>query len=185
MIVLPDPDITPREFTAKMRSGWELAEECFDVPAPEPPRDEAAENIQDWAENVLERWVQRKSRVVSAARRELDAAAEEAHRQRIMAGAIVGLMYEDVAKVLRAVPVPTEFINEPEIADAYRDILEFEASPFLEHARRAYRACAANADGGPEGMRHWRSFCAGRLARLPPPRGESTGVAGSSGGSRP
>lgn len=166
MECLPDPDITDEAMTRRMRFGWTLAAEAFLVPPPEPPHDRTAENLGVWSDEVLGPWLERRSHTIAAARQELDVAAEENHRQRIIGGAIVGLMYEDVARILRSIPAPTELESEPEIREIYRDILRSHARPFLEHARRAYSACAQNAIR-PAGMRHWSRFCAGRQDRLP------------------
>lgn len=172
MECLPDPDVQEGALTSHMRFGWSLAEESFLVPPPEPPRDRTAQNLSVWSEEVLQPWIARKTHTVEAARRELDQAAEESHRQRIMGGAIVGLMYEDIARVLRSIPPPEELATEPEIREIYRDILRGQARPFLEHARRAYSACAQNAVH-PASMRHWSRFCSARQERLPAP--ESAG----------
>lgn len=177
MECLPDPDVRDTALTQRMRFGWTLAEESFLVPPPAPPDDRAALNLETWSEEVLAPWLERKTHTIEAARRELDHAAEEEHRQRIMGGAIVGLMYEDVARLLRSIPAPEELESEPEIADMYRDILRSQARPFLEHARRAYSACAQNAIR-PESMRHWSRFCAGREDRLP----RAEGVPGPASG---
>jgi hypothetical protein len=166
METLPDPDVRDEAFSPRMRFGWRLAAESFLVPPPEPPRDRMAQDLELWSTEVLAPWLERKMATVEAARRELDRAAEEDHRQRIMSGAIVGLMYEDVGLALRAIPPPAELDDEPEIRGVYRSILQSQARPFLEHARRAYRACAGNAVQ-PAGMRHWRRYCAGRGELLP------------------
>jgi hypothetical protein len=166
MECLPDPDVADVAFTRRMRVGWDLAAESFLVPPPEPPRDETARNLELWSDEVLAPWLERKTQTVEAARRELDRAAEENHRQRIIGGAIVGLMYEDVARALRAIPPPEELEDEPEIRDIYRDILRSQARPFLEEARHAYSACAQNAVQ-PAGMRHWSRFCSERGENLP------------------
>jgi hypothetical protein len=166
MECLPDPDIAETALTARMRFGWTLAEESFLVPPPAPPDERNAQNLEEWSSEVLAPWLERKTHTVEAARRELDQAAEENHRQRIMGGAIVGLMYEDVARVLRSIPPPEELADEPEIADIYQEILRSQARPFLEHSRRAYHACARNAIE-PTSMRHWSRFCDGRHDRLP------------------
>lgn len=166
MECLPDADVEDGAFTRRMRIAWTLAEESFLVPPPEPPNEQTAQNLTVWSDEVLSTWLERKSHTVDVARRELDEAAEENHRQRIIGGAIVGLMYEDVARILRNIPPPSELESEPEIQQIYGEILDGQARPFLEHARRAYHACAANARE-PRSMRHWSRFCAGRERRLP------------------
>ena len=75
-------------------------------------------------------------------------------------------MYEDIARVLRDVPAPEDLDDEPEILEIYGQVLESQARPFLETARRAYHACALNASE-PESMRHWSRFCRGREDNLP------------------
>lgn len=166
MECLPDPDVEQDALSRRMRFGWTLAEESFLVPPPDAPDVRSATNLERWSEEVLGPWLERKTHTIEAARHELDEAAEESHRQRIMGGAIVGLMYEDVARVLRSIPPPSELDDEPEIREIYRDVLRGQARPFLEHARRAYRACAQNAIR-PDSMRHWSRFCSGRQDRLP------------------
>lgn len=163
---MPDPDVADSELTAHMRRGLELAEDVFSLQTPPPPRSRAALALTDWAEGPLRAWLARKTAAIEASRHELDLAAEESHRQRIMGGALVGLMYEDVARVLRAVPAPDDLEDEPEILEIYGQVLESQARPFLETARRAYHACALNASE-PDSMRHWSRFCRGREDGLP------------------
>jgi hypothetical protein len=163
---LPDPDVVDAELSPRMRTALELADESFAVQAPPPPTSRSALDLTDWAEGPLRDWLGRKTQAIEEARHELDAAAEESHRQRIMGGAVVGLMYEDVARVLRAVPAPEDLEDEPEILEIYQQVLESQARPFLETARRAYHACALNASE-PESMRHWSRFCRGREDALP------------------
>lgn len=175
---LPDPDVVDDELTARMRAGLELAEESFAVQAPPPPSSRAALDLTDWSQGPLREWLERKTRTIEEARRELDLAAEESHRQRIMGGAVVGLMYEDVARVLLRVPAPEDLDDEPEILEIYQQVLRSQARPFLETARRAYHACALNASE-PESMRHWSRFCRGREDELPAgdgPREDGTTV---------
>jgi len=166
MDCLPDPDVQHASMTRRMRFGWTLAQESFLIPAPVPPDDQSAQSLEQWSDEVLAPWLQRKTHTIEAARRELDRAAEENHRQRIMGGAIVGVMYEDVALVLRAIPPPRELADEPEILEVYQNVLASQARPFLEHARRAYAACAQNGIR-PSSMRHWSRFCSGREGHLP------------------
>lgn len=166
MEALPDADVPEQALSERMRFGLQLAAESFAVAAPAPPPSRRALDLEDWSDGPLRAWIERKTRAIEAARRELDAAAEESHRQRIVGGAVVGLMYEDVARVLSSVPVPEDLDDEPDILAAYRDVIRMQVRPFLETARRAYHACAANATE-PPGMRHWSRFCRGRLDGLP------------------
>jgi hypothetical protein len=160
-------------FTERMKFGLILAEQSFLIPPPQIPATRDTLTLQDWGDTDLAGWLETTTQAVVAARRELDAAAEEEHRQRILAGAVVGLMYEHVARVLRSVPRPDDLDDEPEIADAYEYVVQGNAAPFVEHARRAYRACAANAIR-PEEMNAFSHFCEGRRDRLPAPHQSTT-----------
>jgi hypothetical protein len=164
MEVLPDAE--RQSFSERMRFAWLLATESFELDAPTPPESPSVAELQRWTDGELEAWLRQKNEMVEAARKELDDAAEESHSQRILAGALVGLMYEDVARVLLRVPVPDELERDPEIAQVYREIVEFQAKPYLQHARRAYRACSLNAVR-PESMRAWSDFCGERRNHLP------------------
>jgi hypothetical protein len=166
MECLPDPDVTDDSFTAHMRSGRELAQASFEVPDPVIPADHSAQSLTQWADEDLRTWIQTKTTAVDAARAELDLAAEENHRQRIIGGAIVGLMHEDIGRIISTVPVPDDLADEPEILDAFRHVIDGQAQPYFRLARQAYRACALNAVS-PEGMQHWSSFCRQRMDRLP------------------
>lgn len=166
MECLPDPDVTDDFFTAHMQRGRELAIASFSVPDPAIPADHTAATLTAWADGPLRQWIQQKTHAVDAAREELDLAAEENRRQRIIGGAIVGLMHEDVGRIIVSVPVPDDLANEPEILDAFQHVIDGQAAPYFRLARAAYRACALNAVS-PEGMQHWSSFCRQRMDRLP------------------
>lgn len=166
MECLPDADVTDEAFTDHMHRGRELAQASFEVPDPVIPPDHTAAALSEWADAGLRNWIQQKTHAVDAARQELDLAAEENHRQRIIGGALVGLMHEDVGRIIASVPVPDDLADEPEILDAFRHVIEGQAQPYFRLARQAYRACALNAVS-PEGMQHWSSFCRQRMDRLP------------------
>ena len=161
-------------FTESMRFAWRLSEDAFELPDPLPPSpDSDTAAVQAWTDQTMQEWLQRKNQLVEAARAELNQAAEENHDQRTMAGGMVGVLYEDVARVLLQVPLPSDLRNEEEmVVQAFHDVVESQASPYLEHARRAYAACAANARSHPE-LQAWEHFCSARRARLPLTRNEA------------
>lgn len=154
--------------TEKMRFAWLLTAESFELRRPRrPPRGAAMQELQMWSEQELRNWLAQKNEMVEAARAELNVAAEESHRQRVWAGALVGLMYEDVGRVLLDVPVPRELDSDPEIAQVYREVVVAQARPYLDHARRAYRACELNGRRQNDSLTQWSRFCEERKARLP------------------
>ena len=164
------------ELSETMRFAWLLTEQSFELEAPQVPSADAPTlQVQDWSTSTLGHWVQQKTALVRAAEEELDEAAEETHPQRTMAGALVALMHEDIARVMLQVPVPHELLREPEIAQAFRDVIESQARPYLEHARRAYRACALNGRGHGD-LSNWKTFCEEREERLPETRSERLAV---------
>ncbi len=165
---LPALDVDDSAMTSEMRIARMLSAESLSFPDPERPTDTSAAAIQAWSDDELKPWVEVKQKRAAAARAELDRAAVQNHRQRIMAGALVGLVYEDVARVLMSVPVPDDLKQEPEIAKMFLDVIASHAGPYLTQSKRAYDACAQNAVA-PETMQHWSGFCEGRSKRLPAP----------------
>jgi hypothetical protein len=163
---LPDPDVADSELTERMRFARRLAAEAFALADPALPADDSAAALMAWSSGPLRAWLHAKTEAVEAARRELDLAAEESHRQRVMSGAIVGMLYEDVAAVIRRIPTPDDLRSDPEIGPIFREVVDGEALPYLETARRAYHACEVNGTM-PATMRHWSAFCGARLDLLP------------------
>ncbi len=168
MEALPSDARVPAEFSERMRFAWTLTAESFELERPpRPPIEARMQELQEWSDGELQRWLEQKNRLVEAARAELNVAAEETHAQRVWAGALVGLMYEDIARVLFDVPMPIELRREPDIARVYREVVVAQARPYLEHARRAYRACELNGRRQGSALRNWSRFCEERRVRLP------------------
>jgi len=163
---LPSLDVEATKLTAEMRMARLLSAESLNLAPPVQPRDTSTATIAEWSDHELKTWIQTKHASAEAARQELDRAAVQSQRQRIMAGAMVGLVYEDVARTLLTLPVPAELVAEPEIAAMYVDILRTQAGPYLLQARHAYTACAGNAEQMPS-LRHWSEFCLSRENQLP------------------
>jgi hypothetical protein len=164
---LPSLDVAESNLTAEMRMARLLSAECLNLEPPRRPTSTTNQSIEQWSDAELKTWMQHKHASAEAARKELDKAAVQSQRQRIVAGAMVGLVYEDVARNLLALPTPSELISEPEIASMYVDLLRSQATPYLVQARAAYTACAGNAEQVTE-LHHWSSFCLSREEALPP-----------------
>lgn len=164
--VLPSLDVPESELTAEMRMARLLSAESLELPAPALPSDRSAAQLSDWSDSQLKDWLSQKQQRAEAAREELDRAAAQNHRQRIVAGALVGLVYEDIARTLLSIPVPSELDTEPEVAAIFRELMAKQAAPFLLHAGLAYTACAGNAMAL-ESMAHWSEFCERRGEALP------------------
>jgi len=163
---LPSLDVDQNKLTQEMKMARLLSAESLNLEPPVRPRDTSTATIADWSDNELKTWIEAKNRAAEAARKELDLAAVQNHRQRIMAGAMVGLVYEDVARTLLTLPIPAELSAEPDIAKMYVDILRTQAGPYLTQAKAAYSACSGNAVQVPA-LKHWSSFCLERGERLP------------------
>lgn len=163
---LPSLDVDQDQLTQEMRMARLLSAESLNLAPPVNPRDTSTASIASWSDNELKSWMKTKNAAAEAARKELDVAAVQNQRQRIMAGAMVGLVYEDVGRTLLTLPIPAELSAEPEIAAMYVDILRTQAGPYLQQARQAYAACAGNAEQMPA-LQHWSEFCLTREEKLP------------------
>lgn len=166
MEALPSLDVSDEQLTAEMRMARLLSAESLNLAPPTRPHQANTETMERWSDEELKRWMQHKHSSAEAARRELDKAALQSPRQRIVAGAMVGLVYEDVARNLLSLPTPVELVSEPEIAAMYVDVLRHQATPYLVQARAAYAACAGNAVQV-ETLAHWSRFCESREELLP------------------
>ena len=186
---LPSLSVPFETLSEPMRQAWALTDEALALTPPPLPQDTSASSLERWSKAVFASWVGQKSAEVKEARHALDEAASQSPREQVLAGALAGLLGEDMGRALLAVPVPSDLEDEAAIAAAFRDISRFQASPYLEDARRAYRACAQNAEARVlrGSMARWRRYCEARGERLPaaPARGRSVAggpSAGSPGG---
>jgi hypothetical protein len=164
---LPSLDVADAQLSSQMKMARLLTAESLALAAPRSPATDSAA-LARWSDSELKTWLSEKHRRAEAARKELDRAALVSHRERILAGALVGLVYEDMARALLGLPYPAELASEPEVRRVFEDVLHAQATPYLVHARLAYQACAANALGLSP-MTHWSEFCEGRRAELPVP----------------
>ncbi len=166
VLVLPQADVPDEQLSGKMRQALELADESMAMRLPEPPAKQDIQSLSDWSNGRLRYWVTEKRSAISYAEEALDRASYASHRELIVAGAVLALVYEDAARQVARIPVPEEARKDEAALDLYWSLTRRQARPYARRAKRAYRACAKNAEHGPEGMRHWSLFCQGRRQRL-------------------
>lgn len=172
---LPSLDVTDDQLTPEMRMARLLSADTLQLAPPQTPADRTGQTLSAWSEGELKGWLEQKQKRADDARVELDRAAVQNHRQRILAGALVGLIYEDIARTLLTVPVPSELDSEPEIGAAFQELLLKQAEPYLMQSRLAYAACAGNAQGM-SSLAHWVDFCSRRREGLPSAEPAQDGV---------
>jgi hypothetical protein len=175
LTALPDADVDDAQLSARLREGMELAEDAMSLPMPTAPANATAAEMQEWTSAHLEPWIGQKTHAIDEAVEVLVAAAYEGKREQIVAEATIALLYEDLARELRAIPTPSDIETDPEIAQVYREVVEHYARPYAGRAHLAYRNCVRDTRQGPRGMRHWAAFCDARRDNLPyePMRGSA------------
>jgi hypothetical protein len=162
---LPSLDVESNTLTDQMRFAVEISKESLGLTLPDF-RNAGARAA--WTDATLKQWLRDKQSATAAAGQALDTAAAQSGRQRIMAGALGGLVFEEAARDLLEVPPPTDLPLDLETVAVFREIMQKNASVCLQTARKAYQACAENAPGL-EGMAHWAPFCTTRAQGLPTP----------------
>jgi hypothetical protein len=165
---LPALDVDDDELTKDMRVALELSKESLELTLPAFVHH--ADARRRWTDAALKRWLHDKRRGAEAASQALDTAAIQSSRQRIVAAAVSGLVFERAGRDLLEVPPPADLqLPLPAIA-VFREVMAENASVCLQRARLSYAACAKSAQGL-KSLAHWSPFCATRAKSLPEPLG--------------
>ncbi len=166
LFCLPSQGLHEDEYSQHLKKGTEFAQESLSLKPPAPPARTDSESITQWSNTELQSWLQLKLKAVNGAQSELDKASYVSIKELIVAGATVGIIYEDIATVIQNLPLPDEIKNDRDAISLFREVAADQSQPFIEKADRAYKACALNAESGPEDMGLWSPFCAGRRMRM-------------------
>jgi len=164
MEALPSLDVSDDALTSEMRFALEISKESLGLTLPDFEKDPGA--LTRWTDATLKQWLRDKQDASAVASDALNRAASQNSRQRIMAGGLAGLVFEQTARDLLQVPPPTDLPLDLEVIAVFREIMQKNASVCLQKAKLAYQACAENAQGL-KGMKHWSPFCAARAKGLP------------------
>lgn len=160
--------------TSCTRQGIMAARQVLDRRLPSPPADRTHAVLQAWVDHQVAGWMRERQRAVDEARYEFEVGGGATVAERIVQRATVGLLHEDTAAAIAALPAPAELAEEPEAAAVFEDVMRAHAKPFLSAALVEFRECSDLAFDGPEDMRHWARYCQIRFARL---RDQVTGKA--------
>jgi hypothetical protein len=162
---LPSLDVEQDQLTIEMRFALDLSRESLSLALPDFERDG---ELQRWTDSALKQWLHDKQSSAEAASQALSLAAGQNGRQRIVAGALAGLVFERTARELLEVPPPSDLPLDVPVVAVFHEVMQKNAGVCLEHAKLAYAACAENALGS-KPLRHWAAFCSARQKALPAP----------------
>lgn len=164
--VLPEMPQQESQAAARQHQALLVAREVLDSRVPAAPSDRSYDALQRWSQGPLAAWIRHRRQEVERARSQFTLGGEPGLRDGIVQHAVMGLLHEDTAAQLVALPEPAELDDEPEVARMYREVVAYQAEPFASSALLEYRTCAQSAYEGPTDLRHWGDFCAGRFERL-------------------
>jgi hypothetical protein len=166
LAALPELPAGAEADTPRTHQGLLAARAALDAAIPAPPADRSFTSLQRWIDSDVTAWVEQRRAQTAATRDRFWVEGEPNSGERVVSHAVIGLIHEDTALSLGALPPPSELETEPEIADMYRDVERAQSGSFLTSALTEFRACADAALSGARNMRGWALFCHARLDRL-------------------
>ncbi|MCG8555651.1 MAG: hypothetical protein MJD61_10250 [Proteobacteria bacterium] len=164
--VLPSAPGDRAVFSEHARQGLVMARGVLKMTIPAPPADRSFATLQQWIDTAVVDWVSRRKEAIDALRYHLLQSSKATRSEQIVGHAVVGLLQEDLALALQALPSPAELDSEPEIAQMYAEIIRFQARPFLSAALVEFRSCANLSVQAYPRVMNWARFCDTRFKRL-------------------
>jgi len=161
---LPDDDPGLVQGSWRMRRGWQRARDALSAVPPPRPEELDSFGVQAYWANFDE-WLAELTDRIDAAHDDLDEAAFEDRRQRVVAEAVLGLIYEEAAREIASLPIPDRIGDDVVDSAAHAERLERQARAFRERSRASYRECAQRGIQ-PLDLRDWSRFCAARGQQL-------------------
>lgn len=168
-------------------TGWDLPRRPHEVRWDEPPLadgvalaeraledtrpalDEAATpaEMRAWVDGPLREWLLRRAHAIRDARVAFAPAEDGEDAEHIVAAAIVGILYADLAWKIAEIALPRLVRADALGALAMRNALLEMSAPLFEQALSAFGACAASAVGSADPtVERWARFCDGESERL-------------------
>lgn len=158
-IVLPRMPLDVEPDDPELDEGWRRTSQALSMPTPRPPAGEVWE-VEEWADQELTGWMQRRAEAVGAAQRALEEARMGRREASVVASAILGLAYSRFALDLRGIPTPEVFARDGDRARAFQDALRNATQPLWQRAIDAFGSCSVAAGSAPaHSLDQWREFC--------------------------
>lgn len=163
-VPVPLPAVPRAEMSDTLQQVWTLVEQAVEVRPPDPPEEASAEAIEAWAQGPFSAWVAERQEANLRAQALVATLGEDAAEERLVAAALFGYMYEDMASGIRGAPIPEGIASDPELLGIYVDTLHQLLDPVARLAAHAYLICRQLALGFDEdsGWRPWATYCDGR-----------------------
>ena len=152
--------------TQRTHQGIVLAGQVLDATMPAPPDDRSYESLQGWVGGEVATWLAGRQAAIEDTRFEFHLSDAPTPGEKIVAHAVIGLIFEHTAASLQGIPAPAELAEEPEIEEMFHEVVRAQTRPFLSSALLEFRSCVDIAFDGPDDMRHWANFCQIRFERL-------------------
>lgn len=160
-----------------LADGASLAEETMGDARPPLDGDATAAEMHEWVEGPLRQWLLRRAHGIRDARAALAPAEDGEDAEHIVAAAIVGVLYADLAWQIAEIAIPRAVRGDELGALAMRNALLEMSSPLFDQALSAFGACASSAVGSADPtVERWARFCddeSERLVEAPRPIAES------------
>lgn len=164
-LVLGDWDLPARPHGLEwdeppLDEGAMIAHESLAIARPLLPTETTAAEMHVWVDGALHDWLLERARAIRAARTALEPAEDGDDAQHIVAAAILGVMYADLAWEIAEIVLPTEVRDDELGALAMRNALLGMSAPLFDQALSAFGACAQSAVGSADPtVERWARFC--------------------------
>lgn len=137
-----------------MRQLWELSEQALSLDPPDPPGERGLEAVNGWMRSTLQSWIERKTFAVQAAEAPLADVTEE---EEAPAGALVALLYEQLARQLASIPLAREVEADPAVQQRFSRSVEDRVLPLVGRALEGLALCRERSTL--PWQQRWRAFC--------------------------
>ena len=168
-VPVPQPAVAREQLSMELQAVWDAVERVVHVRAPEPPEEASEEAINAWADGPFAEWFTRRRTEMERLGTEVATLAQRSPppHEVIIAAALLGYAYEDMAAGVRGAPIPEALAADQELLAIYVNALTEATRPIAQEATRGYAHCvrvfSENDDGA---WAEWGQYCDDRGAEV-------------------